>query len=131
MWNALPVPFVKSTVSVDMDKQQQNKIDLFHALVTCPSRRCPLFKCLHCNSNFSVNCLKDKREIEKHVDECYAAFVHAAELEITARMTTTVEEPDEELDFGSGDGYSFVDQEETNKRYRSIIRRACLYLLLL
>ena len=38
-------------------------------------------------------------------------------------MTTAVEEPDEELDFGSGDRDSFVDQEEPNKRHRSIIRR--------
>ena len=108
---------------MDLAEQQQHKINPFHALVTCSSQGCRLFKCLHCNSNFSAKRVYDKRQIENHIDYCYAASLHAAELEIAARMTTAAEEPDEELDFDCGDEDSFVNQEEPNKRHRSIIRR--------
>ena len=108
----------ESTVSVDIDEQKQKKINPLYARVTCPALGCPLFKCLHCNMNFSAKRLFDKSSIEKHVGKCYFISVHNAELEvhnaeleIAARMSTAVQEPDEELDFGSGDGGSFVDQE--------------------
>ena len=64
-----------------------------------------------------------REELKKHINECYSASLHAAELEFAARMSTAAEEPNQELEFGCGDGDSFVNQEEPNKRHRSIVRR--------